>query len=221
MAFFVYIAILLVSISGILLELDWLTNPKLETKSPVQRATAILPAPKAKAKVEGLSAKLAPVYPNQATEPRVIAPIPASPQSTAQSGLPQQQPRSETTGAAPPAELAEPSAAANAPTTPSPTASVKTQDTSAATPAKCDVQSCASAYQSFRAADCTYQPFEGPRRICEKPPAARSERVTPRRLRPVAQDRVVVRGDVDDDDADDARGERRVIVIERPAVRPW
>jgi hypothetical protein len=41
---------------------------------------------------------------------------------------------------------------------------------------RCDVQACASAYRSFRAADCTYQPFDGPRRVCEKPPEQRAER---------------------------------------------
>jgi 1A family penicillin-binding protein len=33
----------------------------------------------------------------------------------------------------------------------------------------CDQQACASAYNSFRASDCTYQPYSGgPRRLCEK-----------------------------------------------------
>jgi hypothetical protein len=35
--------------------------------------------------------------------------------------------------------------------------------------AQCDVKSCASRYSSFRAADCTYQPFDGgARRLCER-----------------------------------------------------
>jgi hypothetical protein len=41
---------------------------------------------------------------------------------------------------------------------------------------RCDVQACASAYQSFRASDCTYQPFEGARRVCEKAPVQRTAR---------------------------------------------
>ena len=38
----------------------------------------------------------------------------------------------------------------------------------------CDVVACAAAYRSFTAADCTYQPGDGPRRLCSKgkPPAA-------------------------------------------------
>jgi hypothetical protein len=30
----------------------------------------------------------------------------------------------------------------------------------------CDVAACAARYSSFRASDCTYQPFDGPRRVC-------------------------------------------------------
>ena len=35
-------------------------------------------------------------------------------------------------------------------------------------PPKCDVRACASAYRSFTESDCTYQPSEGPRRLCTK-----------------------------------------------------
>ena len=34
----------------------------------------------------------------------------------------------------------------------------------------CNVAACASAYRSFRESDCSYQPFEGPRRTCEGAP---------------------------------------------------
>jgi hypothetical protein len=34
--------------------------------------------------------------------------------------------------------------------------------------AHCHVEVCAQAYSSFSATDCTYQPFGGPRRVCEK-----------------------------------------------------
>lgn len=33
---------------------------------------------------------------------------------------------------------------------------------------KCNVEVCTSAYRSFTAADCTYQPSDGPRRLCTK-----------------------------------------------------
>ncbi|WP_331376520.1 PBP1A family penicillin-binding protein [Sinorhizobium chiapasense] len=35
-------------------------------------------------------------------------------------------------------------------------------------PASCNVHACARAYRSFRPYDCTFQPYTGPRRICEK-----------------------------------------------------
>jgi len=33
---------------------------------------------------------------------------------------------------------------------------------------RCNVDACAAAYHSFTAADCTYQPNNGPRRLCAK-----------------------------------------------------
>jgi penicillin-binding protein 1A len=33
---------------------------------------------------------------------------------------------------------------------------------------QCDYQACSRSYDSFRAADCTYQPYDGPRKPCEK-----------------------------------------------------
>jgi len=49
---------------------------------------------------------------------------------------------------------------------------------SAAQQPQCDQAACAAAYQSFRSSDCTYQPYSGSRRLCEKansPMAARPE----------------------------------------------
>jgi hypothetical protein len=47
----------------------------------------------------------------------------------------------------------------------------------------CNEQACGAAYRSFRASDCTYQPFEGERRLCTKQggaDVATSARVSPR-----------------------------------------
>jgi membrane peptidoglycan carboxypeptidase len=33
---------------------------------------------------------------------------------------------------------------------------------------QCDYSACARAYDSFRAVDCTYQPYDGPRKVCER-----------------------------------------------------
>jgi hypothetical protein len=97
----------------------------------------------------------------------------------------------------------------------------------------CEVQACASAYASFRAADCSYQPYDGPRRMCTKPPQQRSaERDRPRdmpatrvmRMDPGTESRTVEpTGPYADDDDEDAgappAGGERMIVIER-AYRP-
>jgi penicillin-binding protein 1A len=41
---------------------------------------------------------------------------------------------------------------------------------SAAEPGLCNVSACAAEYRSFRPSDCTYQPYDGPRRLCDIPP---------------------------------------------------
>lgn len=114
-----------------------------------------------------------------------------------------------------------------------------TQPTVQQTANHCDIPACAAAYNSFRASDCTYQPFAGPRRLCEATPAARqrsAENVSrpkavtePRidraarqsrkdaELRAVAQrvrEMTSARDDSGDDDDAPMIG-RRVIVIER------
>jgi hypothetical protein len=33
---------------------------------------------------------------------------------------------------------------------------------------QCDIDACANAYRSFRVSDCTFQPYEGPRRLCTR-----------------------------------------------------
>lgn len=51
----------------------------------------------------------------------------------------------------------------------------------------CDVAACASAYRSFRESDCSYQPFEGPRRLCEGAPGANAPNGQAAMLAPNAQ----------------------------------
>jgi hypothetical protein len=33
---------------------------------------------------------------------------------------------------------------------------------------RCNISLCESHYQSFRASDCTYQPYSGPRQYCDR-----------------------------------------------------
>jgi hypothetical protein len=214
-----YIAVVLVSISGILFELDWLTKPKLESKPAMHASSAPAPAaaPRAVVKAEGPSQELNPVYPKKSDVPRAqeaasIAPATepsasivagASVETTAkvvakaeaepEPQVPPQttgQAAAQTTGTAPfadkaghnllapvaasvaprlAASAATPAAASAPPPLP-PAATPVAQPVSTAANNRCDVQGCAGAYKSFRAADCSYQPFQGPRQACVKPP---------------------------------------------------
>jgi BA14K-like protein len=213
MQFLVYLTVLMVSVSTVMLEVHWLTSPPPQPKAAVQASSAAPPAPKA----EGPNPTLSPVYPTKAdasptqgdgtqqaqtpagNAPRVIPgatvqPVPAqqpvasaTPPSQATATPPVQQAAVtppvqkvavETTGIASREEESKPAASRLNP-----------PSEAAASSNRCDVQACAGAYKSFRAADCTYQPFEGARRVCEKPPAGRSatrevsnEPVQPRKL---------------------------------------
>jgi len=146
MPLLLYLVVLLISVSSVLFEMRWLAAPEPQYKAPpVQVASRASPAAKANA-----NARLRPVYPT----------LPAPPQ-------------------APPARPAVTSAPPPAAATTSVAAAGTTQTEAAATPAPaapppaCDIQACAAAYYSFRASDCTYQPYDGPRRLCTKgtPPA--------------------------------------------------
>jgi len=99
---------------------------------------------------------------------------------------------------------------------------------------RCDVQACASAYKSFRASDCSYQPFDGSRRFCEKPPVQRTARdqrdepqrrtwsrdPQPRNVERAVRSRVDTDDDEIDDDAPDDDGDSdQMTVIRRPGPR--
>jgi hypothetical protein len=260
MQFLAYIVVVLVSIGGILVELDWLTKPKLDTKSPVQVATAVVP-PRTVPKVDGPTEGPSPVATkkpeaeqatntsaraettgaapaDQAAAPPPVNPAPVQPvvsnakaDAAPPQAAPQPQVQAATTAAAPPVQ---PQAQSPAAQPQAPAASPQPVQAAAIhAPNSCDVQGCASAYQSFRASDCTYQPMQGPRKVCEKPPGQRSASVpreqTIRRpsrdaeLRDV--ERTVRRITASDQMGFDGRSEARmgrneVIVIERPD-RDW
>lgn len=257
MSFIAYIAIVFVSIAGILLELDWLTKPKLETRSPVQIVTrTVAPAPQANAKVKGQSTDLTPVDPKNAetrqsddtVHDSAVNPPPAKQPPAANSSIANttqaEHQAAATKDAAPQAQRADGSTGGRAPAAESPPAPAAVVPPSAQTHSvaaeanRCDVRACSSAYQSFRVSDCTYQPFEGPRRVCEKPSAigramASQSRAEPRgkatyRERDDDARNVVVRRvtpiDADDDvDYEDDRGtaHSQIIVIEPPAPGRW
>jgi len=248
MQFLAYIAVVLVSLAGVLLELDWLTKPKLEAKSPVQVASTVTPV-RAAPKVDGPSATLSPVYPTKpdTDKPKEAAadqaagtapPVSPAPEFAATQTDAAPQSNAQATAVAaqlsvtPAAVAVAPAVTQSAPAKPAQVATV--QPAAMQTPNRCDVAGCSAAYQSFRAADCSYQPMEGPRKVCEKPPqAAQRTAATPRPLKIEAAaarpskdaelrdvERVVRRMTAGDIDGEPRVGRSRVILVERPD-RDW
>jgi hypothetical protein len=156
MQFMVYLTVLMVSVSTVLLEIHWLTTPPPQPKSAVQAS-----APPPRPKVEGPSAALSPVYPKK-LEPA---------QPTAETaGVPARADNASRSASASPPDNAQNAQAYAAPPKRNET------DAAAVSSNRCDVQACASSYKSFRASDCTYQPLDGPRRVCGKAPEQRADR---------------------------------------------
>ena len=179
MQFLVYLTVLMVSISTVLLEVHWLTTPPSQPKPAVQASAPPRP------QVEGPSAALSPIYPKR-LEPSAgqnnvqssVAVTAAG--NTATKTETSLKPATETTGTATRSD--DSSKSANPPPNNAQNAQAyaappkKNEPDQSASNNRCDVQTCASAYKSFRASDCTYQPFDGPRRVCGKAPDQRADR---------------------------------------------
>lgn len=182
-------AVLLVAVSSVLFGLDWTSapmQPMPETKNlvfvappppppPPPVATPVQPAPSVQPVVAVAPPPVAPPPP----APALVAAEPAKPKcdvaacarayhSFTESDCtyqPSEGPRrlctkgvvpKEASGAAAPVD-------AQAQTDAPPDAQAGPQSNGT-----CNVNACAAAYGSFTASDCTYQPFNGPRRLCEK-----------------------------------------------------
>lgn len=206
MSFFVYFAVLVVAAASALFGLDLMTSPLPPEKPKAQVAsTAAPPSMQAKREAareaadKEANAALTPVYPRQADNNGVRMVYPPTSETLANV-------KAETTGRgepetdvaqqpvqnqAEPAQQSQPVQAPQSHTQPAqqallapPQQQSPQQQVTPAQPtpvtqpsaAKCDITACAAAYRSFNAADCTYQPFEGARRICDKPPAGQQER---------------------------------------------
>ena len=136
MPFFVYLAILLTTVFSVALEWDTLVEPSAATRHAMRAITQVSAPPPRGVDI----APSAPAEPAKAVE---SAPPPAS------------EPAKAVAAAPPPPAAPQQPAAAEQPAAP-----------------ECDLAACASAYGSFRASDCTWQPYEGPRRLCTKGAAA-------------------------------------------------
>ena len=219
-----YVVVAAVVAAGVTLAVDRATAPakKVEANAAPSSGGAIRQIPITRTTAADLGdpeGKLTPVYP---ANPGKDLPVKDTPVIAAKPGTATTAPAT-TTGtanasptASPPASAA-PSAAQTA--SPMPAASA-TPVATAPTANACNVAACAATFRSFRESDCTYQPFEGPRRVCEGAPDGNPQVATPRRdyddaLRDAerAVRRLPPPGVYDDDDR------RGVVVMEAPERR--
>lgn len=193
MAFLAYLVVLIFAGGAAMFGLDLITAPLPQHHTaPPTLSTASKPNKVARREadadrhdVAANSKELTPVYPTNpggvrevtadkapsvapavaptARETTGAAPAPTPSTVAAEVPAPEQKPVVKTAPTVAPPAIAA-SAAPAAQTQPS-------QAVAQQSIGHCDVQACASAYHSFRASDCTYQPYEGSRRACIAPPA--------------------------------------------------
>jgi hypothetical protein len=172
MSFLIYFVVLIIAAGAALFGLDVITAPLPEHKpaAPVMSA-ASTPNKLAKRQAEQAERDVA--------ANRVLTPIyPANPGGLREVTT-DKPPSAETTGSTPavdapaPTQKSDVAAAPAKPVAtvaqPAPAKPPAVQDVSQQASGHCDIQACANAYHSFRATDCTYQPYEGPRRACVAP----------------------------------------------------
>jgi BA14K-like protein len=146
MPFVVYVAIVISAVCGVALEWDALVEPSASTRQAMNAVTHMgAPPPSPLAKKE-------------AAVPAVHAVNPATPAADNRAPVAQATANAPEANANPTASNT-PGAANNA------AAAIIAAEPP---PPKCDVEACANAYISFRASDCSWQPYEGPRRLCTK-----------------------------------------------------
>jgi hypothetical protein len=143
--FLFYCVVLLVTGSSVVFGLDWMAAPlppMHETEASVQAAKLAAHLPPPVVRTVKAVTQPSPVQPAQpaARGPQVAVVTPAA--------------KPARNGTATPAVMAPEQIA-----TPPPAESEQP---------KCDIAACSAAYRSFRVSDCSWQPYEGPRRHCDK-----------------------------------------------------
>jgi len=165
----VYGAVLAIALGSVLFGLDWLSapmSPMVDTKAGL----SAIPLPVTpKANVNASTTPPAAVVPTDVAKP--IAPSMAA-QPRANIGAPivapglnsSPSPATENTS-----QNAGPTS--NQGSSPVPVSSAVAAQATADAPGtapRCNVNACSAAYRSFTPSDCTYQPSNGPRRLCTK-----------------------------------------------------
>ncbi|MBS0247511.1 MAG: BA14K family protein [Proteobacteria bacterium] len=151
MSFFVYFIVLLISVGSVIFGADWLQAPMTPMAPSRYELHAAKPPPQPA--VQQAEAKAPDVTPSETTDAQAQASASATPVVAA----------NQVTASPPPSAVMPQPAIVEAPV-------------AATEPPKCDIAACERAYRSFTPSDCTYQPSDGPRRLCTKgtPPAAAS-----------------------------------------------
>jgi hypothetical protein len=165
----VYGTVLAIALGSVLFGLDWLSapmSPMVDTKAGLSAVPAAVTTkadantPKTAPGPEVSTSVAKPIAPSAPAQPKanIGAPIIAPGLSPSQSAATQNAtPSSSQSSSAVPVS---PAAAAQA-TAEVPAAPAEPQ-------ARCNVSACTAAYRSFTPSDCTYQPSNGPRRLCTK-----------------------------------------------------
>lgn len=138
MSWRVFLAVVAVALVNVAVGLDWLSTPDAPPRISSLQVPIAYPSPPSPPPVAATPAPAASAQPAPAPV-QAAAPRPAPAPATSATVVP------------PPAVEAS-EARAQAP----------------AAPPGCNVAACEGHYKSFRASDCTYQPNDGPRRVCRR-----------------------------------------------------
>ena len=149
MQFIVYIAVAVATVFSVVLEWDALVEPSAATRHALHAVSELGASPQSARPKNDADRRAA-----HEASPTIPAPDNRSPVAEASAAVLAAN-ANQADGS--PAGASGDAAAAAAP---------------AQAPPQCDVDACTEAYASFRASDCTWQPYEGPRRLCTKGVAA-------------------------------------------------
>jgi BA14K-like protein len=167
----VYGAVLAIALGSVFFGLDWLSapmSPMVDTRAGLSavpppitpRANANVstnpPAPAVPTNVAKPIAPSAPAQPKANIGAPIVAPGLSPSQSPGTQSASQSPAPNQNSGPVPVSSAAAAQATADTPAAP------------AEPQARCNVSACTAAYRSFTPADCTYQPSNGPRRLCTK-----------------------------------------------------
>jgi hypothetical protein len=173
MAFVLYLFVLLIAAGSVLFGLDLVTSPLSSTPNvPIGRSVRhVASTSEASNKLARREIRKTPEATRKQPDDRTLSPVyPASP------GPSTPVVARNTPDEPVPRERAIEQASVANDTQPQREEDMSTNSSAEAPQpaASCDVQACNASYRTFTPADCTYQPLEGPRRLCTKSATAQT-----------------------------------------------